>query len=251
MQVSKLQAFLVHLGISLVIFFILLGFIVFSWYPYPLFDLEGGWQGILIVAGVDVVLGPLLTWIVFKPGKPSLKFDMSAIALLQACALAWGVWTVYDQQPVLIVFTDLEFHPINHYQLEAAGVSMEEITNYPRHSKPIAVVRLPEDPDELKKLKWSALMQFGGLHMRGDLYEPLNDKNIQKIFAQGISAEKIKSASPEVKQKFEKFLQNHDAKDYALLPLWGRYKRVFVAMHRPEGTFTDIIDVEPVVENLQ
>ena len=38
---------------------------------------------------VDVVLGPGLTLMVFKPGKPGLKFDMAAIVVLQMVALSW------------------------------------------------------------------------------------------------------------------------------------------------------------------
>ena len=60
------------------------------WYPTPYFAIDGGWQVLRILAGVDVVLGPLLTFIVFKIGKPSLKFDMSCIILMQIGALIYG-----------------------------------------------------------------------------------------------------------------------------------------------------------------
>jgi hypothetical protein len=40
--------------------------------------------------GRDLALGPLLTLIVFEPGKPSLKFDLSCIVLLQLGALLYG-----------------------------------------------------------------------------------------------------------------------------------------------------------------
>ncbi|MEJ2399037.1 MAG: hypothetical protein P8Z67_12590, partial [Gammaproteobacteria bacterium] len=100
---TKLKAFASHLGISFLIFLIILYFIIFKWYPFPFFSTDGGWQGIRIIIGVDLVLGPLLTLIVFKPGKPGLKFDLSVIAIMQAGALAWGIWTVHHQRPIAAV----------------------------------------------------------------------------------------------------------------------------------------------------
>jgi len=55
---NRWQAFLIHLGISTVIFLILLYFIVFHWYPHPFFAKGGGWQGVRLITGVDLVLGP-------------------------------------------------------------------------------------------------------------------------------------------------------------------------------------------------
>ena len=45
---------------------------------------------ILLMIGVDVVIGPLLTLIVFDPKKKHLKFDLVVIAALQLAALAYG-----------------------------------------------------------------------------------------------------------------------------------------------------------------
>jgi hypothetical protein len=67
----------------------------FVWYPPPYFEVDGGWRILRILAGVDVVVGPLLTLILFKPGKPGLKFDMTCIALMQIGALVYGGTIIY------------------------------------------------------------------------------------------------------------------------------------------------------------
>ena len=86
-KIPRINAFLIHLTISFIIFLVLAYLIVLHWYPLPYFHTDGGWRGIRIIAGVDLVLGPLLTLIVFKPGKPGLKFDLTLIGLAQAVAL--------------------------------------------------------------------------------------------------------------------------------------------------------------------
>ena len=100
---SRWQAFAIHFAISAAIFIVLLAIILLFWFPGILFRIDGGWTGLQIVIGVDLVLGPLLTLIVFKAGKPSLKFDLTCIGLLQAICLAGGVYVVHAERPVALV----------------------------------------------------------------------------------------------------------------------------------------------------
>lgn len=100
---TRWRAFCVHLFISLLV----IGSIAFGlfslWYPPELLGFAKADRLFLIIAMVDVVVGPLLTLIVFKPGKPSLKFDLGVIALLQAVFLVAGLWTVWTSRPVFLV----------------------------------------------------------------------------------------------------------------------------------------------------
>jgi hypothetical protein len=67
-QHNRNTAFAIPLAISLVIFAILTAIGVFVWAPDFFFTTDGGWQGIRILGAVDLVLGPLLTLIVYKHG---------------------------------------------------------------------------------------------------------------------------------------------------------------------------------------
>jgi hypothetical protein len=58
------------------------------WYPQHYFAAMGGTTLILLLIGVDVVIGPLITLIVFDPKKKSLRFDLAVIAVLQLGALS-------------------------------------------------------------------------------------------------------------------------------------------------------------------
>ena len=66
---SKLRAFGIHLSLSLLVA-ALAAVVVFGvWYPYPYRDISGGRDLFLLIVGVDVVLGPLVTFTVFNPKK--------------------------------------------------------------------------------------------------------------------------------------------------------------------------------------
>lgn len=111
-EYNRYQAFAVHMVISLVIFFVLLLFITQYWYPGILFDTGNGWKAIAMIVGIDLVLGPLLTLIVFNHNKNSLKLDLWIIALVQTAALAYGTWTIHQTRPVALAFINTHFMTI-------------------------------------------------------------------------------------------------------------------------------------------
>lgn len=123
-EYNRYQAFAVHMAISLVIFFILLVCITQYWYPGILFDTGNGWKAIGMIVGIDLVLGPLLTFIVFNHNKNSLKFDLAIIALVQTAALVYGTWTIHSSRPLAIAYINKSF--ITFY---ANAENAEEIKN--------------------------------------------------------------------------------------------------------------------------
>ena len=80
---GRLPAFLVHVGISLTLVLTLAAATWLFWYPPPYFRFDGGWQVLRLVAVVDVVLGPLLTLVVYRRGKKGLAIDLSIIGGVQ------------------------------------------------------------------------------------------------------------------------------------------------------------------------
>ena len=121
-EYNRYQAFATHMAISLVIFFILLTCITQLWYPGILFDTGNGWKAIMMIVGIDLILGPLLTLIVFNPKKSSLKFDLSIIALVQIAALIYGTWTIQQTRPIALAFINTSFMTIYANNDIAPGV---------------------------------------------------------------------------------------------------------------------------------
>jgi len=126
-EYNRYQAFAVHMVISLVIFFILLFFITQHWYPGILFDTGNGWKAIAMIVGIDLILGPLLTFIVFNPKKSSLKFDLSIIALVQTAALIYGTWTIHQTRPAALVFMSNKF--VTFYYTSIIGKDIYELSS--------------------------------------------------------------------------------------------------------------------------
>src|SRR5258708_32198543 len=103
-KVTRWQASGLHLLISVAVAAAVFALMLSLWYPGPLFEAAGGNDLLFILVGVDVVIGPLITLVIFRSGKRGLKFDLVAIGVLQMGALVYGMHVVHLARPAFIVF---------------------------------------------------------------------------------------------------------------------------------------------------
>jgi len=250
---EKMHAFLIHLGISLVIFVGLLYFILVEWYPQPLFGTDGGWQGIQIVAFVDIVLGPLLTLVVYKKGKPRLMMDLVIIGIIQITALTSGTIVVYNEHPVAIVIMDNRLNPITAYQVKEAGIDLSSLKNFSDLHPPTIFVNLPDDPDELLKLRTKTLGAGKELRLNGELYQKLTQKNKNVLIQDAMSVDIFLNNKPSGLKKerelkiYSDFIKENKYKDRALIyfPLYSRYEFGIAVLDRATFEMLDILNIFP------
>jgi hypothetical protein len=95
----------VHLSISVVIAALVGSLLYFVWFPSPYFVAAGGGGLILLLMGVDIGIGPLITLLVVNRNKARklLLMDLSIIGVLQVIALGYGLHVITDARPVFIV----------------------------------------------------------------------------------------------------------------------------------------------------
>lgn len=134
---TRRTAALVHLAASATVVAAVAAVLFGVWYPGPFRQLSGGITLFLILAGVDVILGPMLTAVVFNPAKPrrELTTDLAVIVVLQACALGYGVWTMAAARPVWLAFEVDLFRVVT-------AVDVDE-------------QQLPDAPAALRQLSWT------------------------------------------------------------------------------------------------
>ena len=147
----KLKATSIHLMLSLLIFVVILYFILFDWYPEPFFTAQGGWQGIQLMAFVDLVLGPVLTFIVYDQFKEKKKivFDLSVIIVIQITALIWGGYTVYTQRPIAMVYWADAFYTVTSDDYDKQGIDNPDFSQYSAHIPPLIYSRPVSTQEEL------------------------------------------------------------------------------------------------------
>jgi hypothetical protein len=156
---TRQRAALIHLSISLLVVASVFLVVYFAWYPPPLFEGAGGQELFLVLALVDVTVGPMLTFIIFKPGKWGLKFDLTVIAIMQVVALAYGAHVVYEARPVWLVFVKGRFDLIRANQVVAAEVkrAQPEFQEFSMTGPKVVGARVPKDPVEQMRIAMTAL----------------------------------------------------------------------------------------------
>jgi hypothetical protein len=168
---NRFAAFAIHLGISLLMFLVLAAIIKFIWYPGVLFDTEGGWEGIKLIAGVDLVIGPTLTLMVYNIAKKELKRDLAVIGLLQLACVVAGMVIVGNSRPIAVVYADDIFYTITKARYEASNISTDTIPLL-KNPKPVFLnVDLPPDSAEKARVvvQWGFM---GGIDIATKLYQP-------------------------------------------------------------------------------
>lgn len=102
---NRWKAAAVHLSISVVLAALIGALLYFAWFPQPYFAAAGANGLILLLMGVDVCIGPLLTLLVVNRHKARklLRLDLTVIGVLQAIAFGYGLYVIAGARPVFIV----------------------------------------------------------------------------------------------------------------------------------------------------
>ena len=125
--ISRWKAASIHLLISVAIALGAVVLLYFMWYPQPFFEASGGEFLLTLLVAVDVILGPLITLVIFNTKKKSLKFDLAVVALVQLAALSYGMYTMYLARPVFVVYAHSQFKVVTANEIEPE--MLKHVTN--------------------------------------------------------------------------------------------------------------------------
>ena len=122
------------------------------WYPTPFSTIAGGFSLFALVVGVDLVLGPMLTFVAASPGKSrrELTLDLGLIVLLQLAALAYGVHTMAQARPVYLSFEVDRFRVVTATDIEEASLqeAPAALRQLPWTGPKLIAALKPTDPNE-------------------------------------------------------------------------------------------------------
>ena len=243
--ITKLKATGVHLSISVLIFVYLTWKIVFDWYPGPYFAVDGGWQGIRLVGAVDLVLGPLITFLIFDNRKSmrAIVFDLVVIAVIQIGALAYGVHATYSQRPVAIVMFDEFVVSATREHYADSWSSEEALSAFSDEHPPIIFSDLPITREGLEKIQQVKLEQKILEHAQMEYYRPAGSMAAALEVRQALFADRMVGFND--RKHYNNWLERTVTSPDSVLvaPFTGRYGRVWLVFDR-EGTYIDYFEAD-------
>lgn len=168
----------IHLLISIAIGIIALCWVFLVWYPSPLAKALGVASVFFMMVGIDIVLGPLLTLLVAKPQKKTLKFDLAVIALLQAGALLYGIYNIGLGRPAYLAFDVTRFEVaevknIDKNELQSASSPYNKLPLF--HPQWVAVARPKTANEQLERMMVQLETGYPQT-LKASLYEPLDNQ---------------------------------------------------------------------------
>ncbi len=196
---TKTTAFLIHFLASASVVGTVLALIWFAWYPAPLFDLLGAWEVIRVLVGVDLILGPALTLLLYRPGKPKLLLDMSVVLLIQVSALSYGVSVIYSERPCYMVYAIDRFEAVACSQIDPTDLAANTLLPQKVWHEPLYVAaKMPNDPVEINRLIEEVVLEGKpDISERPKYWIPFDREVFKSIQAKRPSTDRYKFAMPD------------------------------------------------------
>lgn len=215
------------------------------WYPAPLHALLGAMDVFILLLVVDVVLGPVLTLIVSKPNKKSLKLDLAVIFMLQLAAFAYGMLVVAYGRPVWLVYTGDRFEVVQAYELEGKYFdgAVAPFNSLPLFGPKWAGAASPDDAEARNELLFTSIAGGADLAQRPNLYVDYNtQRNQVSAMAHPIDDLDNNNDRDEI-LKIKKKWPNADS----YLPLYSRHKskEMTVLLNSKSGEVVAVVDLIP------
>lgn len=240
---ARLKAFLIHFGVSILIAVGVVALVFGLWYPTPLHTAVGVTQIFLLLLLVDVCLGPLLTFVVYKKGKKTLKMDLTIIAILQVSALMYGVHAVAEGRPAWLVFAKDRFEMVRALDVDTRHLDKAEIEyRAPSWLKPqwVAATK-PIDYEEARAIIFESVAGGSDIAQHPYLYQPLTaQKDIIQKQLRKVNELTLYNPSERVAKVLEQ-QSNIDG----WLPLQAKNKDMVVLINMDDLAHPVVVDLRP------
>ena len=133
----KIRYFKTHLAVSFVAIVVITSFCAFYWFPFPFIVLDGTWRALLLLALIDLIIGPLLTFIISSSKKSFREqfSDLMIIVIIQVFALIYGISIIRNERVAALVHLDGAFHIVSEKDLGSQNkellASLNTYNSYP------------------------------------------------------------------------------------------------------------------------
>lgn len=247
---DKIIAFLIHFAISATVVGIVFVVIYFLWYPKPYYEASAVWEVIRVLVAVDVVLGPLLTLVLFKKGKKTLVMDLSIIALIQISALIYGTSVIYSERPYYVVLSADRFEMVRQKDIDKSKLQFDQLKNKAINRPIFAVATFPNDEklaaDMLQKILWEGEPD---IHQRAELLKVYDEsKDIILKAAKDVSllSESTDKDKPELTAFFKKYPNANE--NLVFIPLVGKNNDLAMVLDKETALPVETVSVNPWVK---
>lgn len=154
----KIKAFFIH-GLITLFIGMAAGFLVYRvWYPGELSEMLRATGLYVILLGVELSLGPVMSLVIYNPKKPlkELVRDYSIVGVVQLGALLYGLYVVSVSRPVFLVFVKDQIKVVSAAELDKQDL-VGDYRSLPWFGAKGICTESPTDLTEKSELLFSAI----------------------------------------------------------------------------------------------
>jgi len=243
---TKIKASLIHLSLSIALISLIVGIVIYFWYPEDFLGITNFKNIAFLIISIDMVLGPILTFIVFAPKKKGLRFDLTMIAIAQLSALAYGVHALYETHPLFVTYNHKGFNLVQANEVTPSDAKYEQFKVSKLSSPRLAFAKMPDDPKKQTEIMVGVdLKGEPDIDKRAEYFEPY-EKHMDSILKDSLDAAKLfdeRNLTPSSRKFLEKYGEYKN--DYAYLPLRGTSGDAIIVLNKKTAKMVGTIDIDP------
>lgn len=243
MKSKRVQFFLWHFFISICISILVLLWIFNVWYPNPLAKATDVVHIFLMLLVIDVILGPILGFVIYKEKKKTLKFDLAIIFLLQFSALIYGLYSISQARPAWIAYNVDRFELIRINDLLEDNIKDADVEfQKPTWLKPKFIgVQISNNIEEKNQNMFEEVLGGISIAQRPERYVSIDQVETQiKLRSQSLSLLNQYNTSNDLERILTKYPNAN-----AWLPLKANAVDMVVLINKEEAEIIKIVDLRP------
>ena len=245
----RLRAAGVHFGLSAVAGAVVSACVLWLWYPGALASLHGVFAMMLVLLAVDLVLGPVCTFLVFDRRKKSLPMDLAIIAVIQIVALAYGIHVIQQGRPQYVLLVKDRFEMVSPAELSHAAKAQAQANPAVRSPSLLPqwlAVRSPDSAEQRNTILFESVSGGRDLQHHPELYIPLT-REAPTAALRGISLDRIRQLNPTHRARIDAAVaaSGLPESDLRVLPLRGPARDGAVLVALPSGRVLEILAIQP------
>ena len=244
---TRARLFSLRIGVTLGVLVLLFATVRLLWFPGGYFQIFGIPKLFLVAAVAAIVAGPVLSAVVYKPGKKGLKTDLVVLAVIEVAIWAWAAYEFAERRPAFAVFAVDRFEAVAAREVELAQIHDPGLADRPGTAPRLVYAELPTDPEVMNRLiDETVLYGMADIDRRPEFWKP---------YPQGISA--LKQAA----QPLQALLRSGDARapyvrrwlqkrslsadDFLYLPVQGSKADGTIILHADIGYPVGVLPIDP------
>lgn len=247
---ARVNAFGLHLLFSAGVAVFSAAVVFWVWYPGVLAFVCGVQDIFLLLLAVDVILGPVITLIIFNQKKKELKRDLMFVVFVQLIAILYGLHAVYIARPVYIAFTLAQFDVVSANEISSehrAEAKYPEYQSLPLWGPKIIAAPLPEDIKKREELVIGAIMGSSADVQQMPLYYLPYESQKNQVLKSMQPLDRLKLYNKDDHEKVDELIKKYIAlnAEVGYLPVKGKVNDVVAVVSSATGEVIEMVELTP------